>query len=480
MSDQSLTTERLASATDWHEHTATEPPPATPHPAPQAPPPPSPRHLAHARALLQELFGPIDARGFAVRWWDGSIDQPATGAVPFTLVLARAGALRRMLLPPSEVSITEAYIHGAVDVEGDLEAASMLGDRIAERMHSPSRLARVVGHLLRLPRDGGDDVVERRVHGLLHDGRPHTPKRDAHAVRFHYDLGNDFYALWLDRNMVYSCAYFERADESLDDAQANKLEHICRKLRLRPGQRLLDIGCGWGALIIHAARHHGVRALGITLSTEQAREATARIARAGLADSCRVELRDYRTLGERDDDRFDHISSVGMVEHVGAARLDAYFAAVHRVLEPGGLFLNHGIVSLEDARPRSLRSRIEGWAWRRDRFINRYVFPDGRLVPLALMLASAERAGFETRDAESLREHYALTLRHWVNRLEQCHDAAVALVGEATWRVWRLYMSAAARGFATARIGVVQTLLARPDASGASGVPWTRRDMYTP
>jgi cyclopropane-fatty-acyl-phospholipid synthase len=299
--------------------------------------------------------------------------------------------------------------------------------------------------------------------------------RDRQAVRFHYDVGNDFYALWLDRRMIYSCAYFERGDEDLDTAQEAKLDLVCRKLRLAPGERMLDVGCGWGALILHAAKHYGVSALGITLSESQARLARERIAAAGVSDRCRVEIRDYRQLSE--DQAFDKIASVGMVEHVGGRRLDEYFARLHRVLAPRGLLLNHGIISIGASRPERLRQRMAARLWRRNAFIERYVFPDGRLVPAASVIGSAERAGFETRDVESLRDHYTTTLRHWTRRLEARKADAAAIVGERTLRVWRLYMAASAYGFRVGRIGVLQTLLAKPDMDGNAGLPRTRGDL---
>jgi cyclopropane-fatty-acyl-phospholipid synthase len=428
------------------------------------------------REVLAELFGPAADRPFAVRFWDGTVDAPEGRDAAFTLALRTPGALRRMLLPPTEMSIVDAYLYGDVDVEGDMEAAANLGDLVGARLGRWRAAARLARRVLALPSGRRDTSTasERRWRGRLR--RSHSVARDREAVRFHYDLGNDFFALWLDQRMVYSCAYFEHANVDLDTAQEAKLDHVCRKLRLHVGERLLDIGCGWGALIIHAAKHYGAESLGITLSERQATLAQQRIAEAGLADRCRVEVRDYREL--RGEGLFDKITSIGMVEHVGLRRLPDYFRAAYRVLKPGGLFLNHGIVSIAGARVRSLGQRLASRLWRRNVFINRYVFPDGILEPAALVIETAESVGFETRDVESLREHYAMTLRHWVRRLELQEREVVRLVGEFSYRVWRLYLAGSAYGFASGRIGVLQTLLAKPDRLGATGLPLTRADLY--
>lgn len=425
------------------------------------------------RAVFRELFGPADERGFAVRLWDGSVDGPADGS-RFTLVLRRPEVVRQMLLPPSELAIGEAYLRDGFDIEGDVEAATALADEIAVVLRSPVRAARLLRLLLKLPAGDDELAAARDTPRLL--GRRHTRRRDRVAVRSHYDVGNDFYALWLDRRMVYSCAYFPTGAEDLDAAQEAKLDHICRKLRLRPGQRLLDVGCGWGGLVIHAAGRYGVRALGITLSEPQARLANERIAAAGLADRCRVEVRDYRDLPR--DERFDRIASVGMIEHVGKSRLGAYFAEMHRLLEPGGLFLNHGIVREPWGEPGGLVGRSLRLLWHEHAFVNRHVFPDGELAPLGEVVLAGERAGLEPRDVESLREHHARTLRYWVRRLEARHGEATALVGEPTYRVWRLYMAGSAHGFASGRLNVAQTLFARPAVDGTTPLPPTRADLY--
>lgn len=433
--------------------------------------------LSRCRDVLTALFGEPHQRSFDVKFWDGSVDRGNGSRPPFTLVLNRPAALRRMLLPPNELSIVESYLSGDVEIEGSMEAASNLAEMIGDRLHSPVKVAKLVGLVLQLPGKADDDLADARFPERARKlGPRHTPVRDAAAIHFHYDVGNNFYKLWLDRRMVYSCAYFRSPDNTLDEAQEAKLDLVCRKLRLRPGERLLDIGCGWGGLIMHAAEHYGVDATGITLSENQARLARERIAEAGLGDRCRVAIRDYRTLTESDS--YDKISSIGMVEHVGLSHLPVYFQSAFRALRPGGLFLNHGIVSLREARPKSAREKIFRKFWKADAFIDTYVFPDGKLTAAHHVVSAAEASGFEVRDMESLREHYAITLRHWVKSLEEKSREATALVGQHTFRVWRLYMAASANAFATAAINVIQTLLAKPDASGHSNIPLTREDLY--
>jgi cyclopropane-fatty-acyl-phospholipid synthase len=298
-----------------------------------------------------------------------------------------------------------------------------------------------------------------------HQVRSHSKDENRHAIEFHYDVSNEFYRLWLDRAMVYSCAYFERAEVSIDDAQQAKLEHICRKLLLRPGERFLDIGCGWGALIIHAARHHGVYAHGITLSQKQLNVARRRIADAGLEDRVTVELKDYRDL--QGVEAYDKVASVGMFEHVGLKNLPLYFSTVHRLLKPSGLFLNHGITH-----------ETAGWMKNPStEFINRYVFPDGQLDSISSIQTHMEHVRFEIADVEGLRAHYALTLRAWVARLERRHARALEYVSEATYRIWRLYMAASALEFESGRIGIYQVLASKRGPYHAR-LPMTRRHLY--
>ncbi len=410
--------------------------------------------------VLESLTSDYPRRDFAIRLWNGDIwgnsDNPR-----FTLVLKHPGTLRRMLLRANEVTLGEAYIFDDFDIEGDVEAAFEFGDYLVAHELELTEKLHLAGLLLRLPHSNHHHD-ELRLEPHLH-GMQHSKHRDREAVTYHYDLSNDFYRLWLDDRMLYSCAYFQRGDEDIHTAQAQKLDYICRKLRLRPGDRLLDIGCGWGGLIIHAAKHFGVRALGVTLSEPQAELASQRIRDTGLADRCEVRVSDYRDLDEAQP--FDKIVSVGMFEHVGESRLPEYFEHVWKLVRHGGIFLNHGIAV-------SALFRRKGPS-----FIDKYVFPDGGLVSLGTTIRIAESCGFEVRDVESLREHYAQTLRHWVRRLESRYEDAKRITSETIYRIWRIYMSGSAHGFATGRINVYQVLFSKPD-KGETRLPLTRADWY--
>jgi cyclopropane-fatty-acyl-phospholipid synthase len=420
---------------------------------------------AKALTIFQLLLRDYHPRDFAISFWDGSLWAAETDSPRFKLMVRHPDALRRMLkVNTNDLSVSEVFIYGDLDVEGDIEAVMPLANYLIAARWPASTVLRIGGILLRMPRLDRLQRKSRQPAEL--SGAVHSIDRDRQAVTYHYDVSNDFYALWLDERMVYSCAYFETADEDLDTAQVRKLDYLCRKLRLRAGERLLDIGCGWGGLVIHAVRHYGVEALGITLSKNQAMLANERIERAGLQKRCRVEVRDYRELNETN--AFEKLVSVGMFEHVGENQLPLYFQRAWGLLVPGGVFLNHGIaVRANDRWP-------EGPS-----FINRYVFPDGELVPINVTLRHAEEAGFEARDLESLREHYMLTLRHWARRLALHHDDALQVVDEPTYRVWRLFLPASAYGFATGSLNLYQTLLVKPN-EGRSGLPLTRTDWYIP
>jgi cyclopropane-fatty-acyl-phospholipid synthase len=445
-------------------------------------PSPTPRRdpaVTATVAALDIVFGANHERNYDIRLWDGSVRRGACEPrADFSLNIRRRGALRRMLLPPSELSIVESFISNDIDIEGNVESAMGLGDSIGKRIQSFAAFARVIPKILALPSDDESPAVdESRYARSLRLLTPRARKSTEPEIQFHYDVGNDFYALWLDPSMLYTCAYYKEASDDLATAQKNKLEHICRKLRLHPGDRLLDIGCGWGALVMHAAEHYGVHANGITLSAAQANYAQARIAERGLSDRCTIQMMDFRDLPA--NARFDKISSIGVTEHVPEDRQSAYFARAFQALEPGGLFLNHCEVSTRAARrTNTIAERIGRWLWKRDQFIDKYVFPDARLVPLGSIIRSAESVGFEVRDVESLREHYMMTLRAWLRGLERRRAEAIRLVGERTYRVWRLYMSAGAYGFRIAGINIVQTLLSKPTAEGRTGVPLTREDLY--
>lgn len=413
--------------------------------------------------LLDEFF-PADApTQVAFRLWDGT-RWPDAERRPATIVLKHADALPEMLTAGTEKGLAEAFLRDDFDVEGDIEAACGLADVLVETTAknwlATAMRSFVLRHRTRAPSgarawSGSADLNERQ----------HSRGRDRQAVTFHYDVSNDFYALWLDSRMLYSCAYFESAADDLERAQTAKLRHLCRKLRLQPGCRLLDIGCGWGGLAVYAAQTRGAHVLGVTLSRRQADFATALVRQTCLPTDVTIALRDYRDLDAAE--RYDAVVSVGMAEHVGAENLPDYFRKAYALLKPGGVFLNHAIGDGVRTRPADGPS-----------FIQEYVFPDSDLPTIPTVLAAAESAGFEVRDVENLREHYMLTLRHWVRRLEAAHDAALAFVDEPTYRIWRLYMAGCARGFERGRMAVYQALLVKPDREGRSHLPLTRCDWY--
>jgi len=423
--------------------------------------------LDHAEAVGRIFRGLL--RGFrgsaAIRIRNGVTHSVGSGRPAFTLVLQDPSVLRKLVFKQDPILLADAYFRGLADFEGDLYAALRLKHHFQSLQLSFRERIALFRDALRLPArlaSQGLTDVPRSGEGFA---RRHTKGSDRAAISFHYDVSNDFYRLWLDEQMVYSCAYFQTPDDTLGQAQRNKLDHICRKLRLQAGERFLDVGCGWGALVCWAARKYGVRAHGITLSQRQLDYARQRIAGLQLQGQVTVELRDYRDL--QGEGVYDKVASVGMFEHVGLTNLPLYIGTVHRVLRPGGLFLNHGITHDE-----------EGWNRTVDaEFINRYVFPDGELDTISNIQQGMERAGFEIHDVEALRPHYALTLRQWARRLEDAHEAAVREVGETAYRVWRLYMSACALEFEDGGTGIYQILASRR-GSPSLPVPLTRRDLY--
>lgn len=358
-----------------------------------------------------------------------------------------------------ELSFARSYVAGDVDIVGDIYEVVGLRDKLSMPRLSVDAARTIMAALgidsakgLAALRPLPPPPEEIRLRGVRHSRR-----RDSAAIASHYDVSNEFYRLFLGPTMTYSCALFETPQTSLDAAQLAKIDLICRKLGARPGHRLLDVGCGWASLAIHAARHYGVDAVGITISEQQAELARKRVAEAGLSDKVDVRLCDYRDVH---DGPFDLVSSVGMFEHVGLRRLQDYFAQMHRLLRPGGRFLNHAI-----SRPAGARSaRI-----RHDGFVNRYVFPDGELHEVGSVISAMQEAGFEARHMESLREHYALTLRAWVARLEQRWTDAVDETSEARSRIWRMYMAGSALLFEANELQV-QQVLATHTAGGEAGV----------
>jgi cyclopropane-fatty-acyl-phospholipid synthase len=415
--------------------------------------------MSDTTSALRSLLGP-PSRGFEVALWDGSV-LPAAGSAPKGRLVLRSPAAADVLIPPaSELRAAEAFTAGILDIEGDtlgvLEAAA--------RWTGPPLSAKAVHAAAR----GWLQRAHKALSPKLH-GRRHSQARDRDAVQYHYDVSDEFYRLFLGPSMVYSCAFFVRPEATLEEAQEAKLELVCRKLDLHPGERLLDVGCGWGGLITHAVQRYGVGGLGITLSEHQLTAARTRLS-VLPAHHMDVRAADYRQLG---DLVFDKVASVGMMEHVGSERLDAYFEAMFRATRPGGLFLNHAIAALPTPRQTIPWLSREGGG-----FIRRYIFPDSELIPVARVIEAAETAGFEVRDLESLREHYAETLARWLHRLEQGFHEAVRLVGEERARAWRLYLASSSVAFRLGEVSVFQLLLLRPGPDGRASVPRTRERWY--
>jgi cyclopropane-fatty-acyl-phospholipid synthase len=413
--------------------------------------------------ILEQLTSKSPLRLVNIRLWDGTC-WPDPSPKPATLVLNEPGALRAILTARSEVTLGEAYLNDIFDVEGNLEAAFELGDILAAETKGWTKTLSLGSLILQLPPPKKRSGHAKEREALL-NGKKNSPDRDKNAVRFHYDISNEFYGLWLDPRMVYSCAYFADEETSLEQAQLRKLDLICRKLDLQPGERLLEIGSGWGGLLIHAATHYGVKADGITLSQKQLEWTERLIVQHELQDRVRVRLADYRELKE--PETYDKAASVGMVEHVGGKNLPLYFRQVRSLLKPGGLFLNHGI----GLGPLERMNHGET-------FIDHYVFPDTELISIGAMLQAAEPEHWEIRDVDSLREHYAMTLRHWVRRLEARREDALREIDETSYRIWRLYMAGSAHSFRLGYLSVYQTLLAKIDDRGFSQAPLTRANWY--
>ncbi|GAC1315366.1 MAG: cyclopropane-fatty-acyl-phospholipid synthase family protein [Acidimicrobiales bacterium] len=404
--------------------------------------------------VLSGILGSPPA--LAIEFWDGSRLGP--DAAPATVRFRTPDALRRILYAPGELGFARAYVYSDIDVDGDIHHALRVlassSPELAIGWRGTLDVIRAAVRLKVVGRPLPPPPEEARLQGRLH-----SVARDAEAISHHYDVSNEFYELFLGPSMTYSCARFTTAEATLEEAQAAKYELVCRKLGLTEGYRVLDVGCGWGGMVIHAAQHHGASAVGVTISREQFDIARKRVAQAGLADRVEIRLQDYREIT---DGPFDAISSIGMAEHVGRASLRAYFAALTALLRPKGRLLNHAI------------STPNGAAYDRRSFIARYVFPDGELPDVAEVVSGMQAQGLDVRDVEGLREHYALTLRRWSANLETGWEQACALVGERRARVWRLYLAGAAVSFEAAEIGIHQVLGVKVADDGTSGMPLTR------
>ncbi len=413
----------------------------------------------HSTEGVAERFAPLAAKvesqiggelPAAIRFWDGSeISSVEPGTATDTVIVKDRRALSYVLARPDQVGIGRAWVAGDLDLDGDLKRVMDAGSKMYGLELSAADKFSVIAQAARLgaikfppPKPPSSEAkVRGRIHSLL---------RDRDAVQYHYDVSNDFYRMILGPTMVYSCAYFSSPEDTLEEAQTRKLDVICRKLDLQPGDRFLDIGCGWGSLVLHAATHFGVKAVGVTLAEEQAKLGRQRIKDAGLEDSCEIRVLDYREI---EDGPFDKIASVGMYEHVGSAQLDVYMRRLLELSRPGGLVLNHGIVrNQEDNEPD-------------DGFIRRYVFPDGELHYVSAVIEALEKAGLHLEDSEALGAHYALTLRKWVDNLAANKEAAVAEVGEERERIWRLYMTASIGAFERTDVSLQQLLAVVPGAT---------------
>ena len=431
----------------------------------------SQRALKTTREILDLAIGRERTGNVNVRLWDGTL-WPDDSSRAATFHLKHAGTLRAVFLRLFEIQSCEAFIFDDFDIVGDGAQMQAWTERLQSHKLDGKTQLRLLKLLLKLPPPqesrGKHRNALRRADKLRRQGREklgdkHSLQRDQNAIRSHYDVSNEFYQLILDPQMVYSCAYFQNENDSLETAQTQKLDLICRKLRLQHGQKLLDIGCGWGALVIHAAKHYGVHATGVTISEAQATLARERVASEGLNSQVQVRVQDYREV----EGQFDAIASVGMCEHLGASQLPVYFGTAWKLLRGGGVFLNHGIANRKLVKKQIVPS-----------FTDLYVFPDSQLVPISLLLQEADAAGFEVRDIENLREHYAKTLAFWLRNLEENREESLQFVSEETCRVWRLYLAASGFGFSNRVLAIYQTLLVKNDGRGRNALPLTRDDWF--
>ena len=418
-----------------------------------------------AHFILHRLFKKY-LGAFTIRLWDNSVLYIGKDIPSFTLTVRSPKVLRDLVLFHDPIRLAEAYFDGAVEVAGDFNMAMGLRYYL-ENIKLPFQ-EKLLLALRALALKNAELQLERSHNKAMPKKISHVPRQNSvESIAFHYDVSNEFYQLWLDERMVYSCAYFESPEQDIHQAQRNKLDYICRKLHLQPGESLLDIGCGWGALVCWAAKHFGVHAHGITLSRNQFEYASNEVKRLGLQDQITIEMCNYRDLPR--EATYNKVSSIGMFEHVGLKNLPNYFSIVHQVLKPSGLFLNHGITSEKSGWSRGVATK----------FINRHVFPDGELDTVSNIQQRMEDACFEIFDVEGLRPHYALTLRHWINRLDAKREEVIGLVGDRTYRVWRLYMTCSALQFEQGATSIYQ-ILAERKHNGLPSLPLSRCGLYTP
>lgn len=412
--------------------------------------------------FLKHIFDKFQPSDFSIRLWDGSTLAPKTGkASRFTLVLNHPRALKQLLLKPSSKSLGEGFINEDIEVEGDLEAVIQLRDTFTQINLGILEKFQLASHLFSLP---SKPNKHKQNQTARLKGAPGSRNRTAKAIQHHYDLPVEFWKLWLDSHLQYTCAYFTSLDQDIEEAQANKLDYLCKKLYLKSGNRLLDIGCGWGELMVHAAKHYGVQALGVTLSPKQAEYVNSIIKEQNLSSHCRVEVCDFRDA--KPEFAFDKIVSVGSVEHFGKTMLTDYFRQAWKLLKPGGLFLIQGVSvdpNFTDTPDPS--------------FIQHYVFPDSHLFPISVLLGIAEQNNFEVRDVENLREHYVQTLRHWRKNLENKREKICQTVEDTLYRIFRLYLAGFVPLFESGRFRLIQTLLAKSDC-GKTHLPLTREAWY--
>ena len=418
----------------------------------------APQPAATVSSLLDQLLKNYSGPPFGVRFWDGALWRSQEHDPDFIICLRSDEAWHTLSKIPDELSLGTQYVEGNIDVEGDLYLALRALPFIESSIRSNLPAAALA---LREYASTVPDHISR----LLHFGTMHSQKRDAASISHHYDRPAEFYELFLGPSMVYSCAYFRSWQNTLEAAQYDKLDLICRKLDLQPGERFLDIGCGWGSLVLHARQHYGVLSHGVSLSQQQIKYATKRIEENGEKEHCQVSWSDFRDI-DKTHTQFSKLASVGMCEHVGRKNMESYFAEAYKILAPEGLFLNHGITS---------HSRHYT---RQTTFIDQYVFPDSELLTLTEIIAAAEKAGFEVRDVEDLREHYEETLHRWGDSLAKHKDEVIALTDEKAFRVWRLYMAGCAESFRRGDIGIYQVLLSKNDDNGRSSATKLRKTWY--